>query len=155
MHALRTAILEHTTADGVHHDWLVEDPTLANPKAPTARLWTVRAAPPPQDWARLERFELTAIPAHRRHYLTYQGPVAGNRGRVKRLAEGTCDARLWTAQRIVMTMQTDRMKLDLELTRLSAELWLAKPPFTPRRCADASPPAVHPAGLAARFPTSR
>ncbi|MBX2852620.1 MAG: hypothetical protein KTR15_12850 [Phycisphaeraceae bacterium] len=125
MHALRTAILEHTTADGVHHDWLIEDPTRPDPKAPDARLWTARVAPPPQDWPQRRRLELTAITPHRRNYLTYQGPVPGNRGRVRRLASGTCDAKLWTAHRIVLAMKTESIQIELQLVRQSADLWLA------------------------------
>jgi hypothetical protein len=125
MHALRTVILEHTTPAGVHHDWLIEDPTLPDPKAHDARLWTARVTPPPQDWAKLKRFDLTVIPPHRRHYLTYQGPVSNNRGSVKRLASGTCTARLWSVQRIVLAMQTQWKKLDLQLTRQSSDHWIA------------------------------
>lgn len=125
MHALHTAILEHTTPTGVHHDWLIEDPRLPNPKAPDARLWTARIAPPPEDWAKLKRFDLTVIPPHRRHYLTYQGPVSGDRGHVKRLARGTCFVSLWSEQRIVLTMQTESMKIEMELIRQSGDHWLA------------------------------
>lgn len=126
MHALRTAILEHTTATGVHHDWLIEDPTLPDPKAQNARLWTARVTPPPQDWPKLKRFELTSIAPHRRHYLTYQGEVPGNRGRVRRLASGTCFVKLWSEKRIVLTMKTDAMQIELQLTRQSADRWLAR-----------------------------
>lgn len=125
MHALRTAILEHTTPTGVHHDWLIEDPTLQDPKATDARLWTARVAPPPQDWPKLKRFGLTVIPPHRRAYLDYQGEVSGNRGHVKRLASGTCDAKLWTAQRIEVALRTESMQIGLLLTRQSKDHWLA------------------------------
>lgn len=125
MHSLRTAILQHTTAAGVHHDWLIEDPRLPDPKAQNARLWTARVAPPPQDWPKLKRFELTAIAPHRRHYLTYQGEVPGNRGRVRRLASGTCFAKLWSDQRIVLTMRTYSVTLEIQMQRQSDERWSA------------------------------
>ena len=125
MHPLRTAILEHTTANGVHHDWLIEDPTLSDPKAHHARLWTARVTPPPGDWPSLQRFDLTILPPHRRHYLTYQGPVSGDRGKVKRLASGTCYATLWSASRIILNLQLRAMTLDLHLYRRSDEHWLA------------------------------
>ena len=125
MHALRTAILQHTTPTGVHHDWLIEDPTLPNPKSPDTRLWTARVAPPPQDWVKLRRFGLTAIPPHRRAYLTYQGDISGNRGHVIRRAEGTCFANLWTDQRIELTMHTMHLQVSLQLTRQSDAHWLA------------------------------
>lgn len=125
MHALRTAIIEHTTATSVHHDWLIEDPTLPNPKAPAARLWTARVNPPPANWPNLKRLELTVIPPHRRHYLTYQGDVPGNRGRVKRLASGTCFASLWSEQRIVLMLQLQTQTISFEMQRLGKDRWLA------------------------------
>lgn len=125
MHALETAILSHTTATDVHHDWLIEDPTLTHPRANDARLWTARVAPPPVQWATLRRFDLKPIPPHRRIYLDYQGPVSGNRGYVQRLAKGKCFAKLWSEQRIVMTLACDTVKLDLTLTRQTSERWIA------------------------------
>ena len=125
MHALQTAILQHTTPTGIHHDWLIEDPTLPNPQAPDARLWTARITPPPADWLILDRFDLTIIPPHRRHYLTYQGPVSNNRGHVKRLASGTCNAKLWSTSRIVLTLQTEYMHLNMQLQRMTPTHWLA------------------------------
>lgn len=125
MQALRTAILEHTTPTGVHHDWLIEDPTLLNPQAADARLWTARVTPAPADWAALKRFDLTVIAPHRRHYLTYQGPVPGNRGSVKRLASGMCEVSLWSSSRIVLTLQTETATIALQLQRQSNDHWLA------------------------------
>ena len=125
MNALRTAILEHTTATGVHHDWLIEDPTLPNPAAPDARLWTARVAPPPQDWPSLQRFDLTVIPPHRRAYLDYQGPVSGNRGYIRRLAHGMCQASIWSTNKIVLSLQSEQVYLVLQLTRLASDRWVA------------------------------
>lgn len=125
MHALRTAIIEHTTAVNVHHDWLIEDPTLPDPKSPHARLWTARVAPPPHEWAKLKRFDLTVIPPHRRIYLDYQGTVSDNRGYVRRLAQGTCQATLWSQQRILMTMRCEASQLNIQLTRQAGHRWLA------------------------------
>lgn len=125
MQALRTAILQHTTPTGVHHDWLIEDPTLPDPKAPDARLWTARVTPPPADWPKLKRLDLTVIPPHRRAYLTYQGPVSNNRGHVKRITSGTCEVSLWSESRIVLTIKTKATTLDLQLQRQSAAHWLA------------------------------
>lgn len=125
MQPLRTAILEHTTATGVHHDWLIEDPRLPNLKAPDAKLWTARVTPPPQDWPMLKRIDLTTIAPHRRDYLTYQGPIAGGRGRVRRIASGICFTTLWANDRIVLTLKTDTALLDLQIIRQSEDHWLA------------------------------
>lgn len=126
MHTLRTTILEHTIATGLHHDWLIEDPRLANPQAENARLWTARVAPPPQDWDKLKRFDLTITPPHRRIYLNYQGPVQGQRGYVRRLAQGTCQVLEWSEQRIVLALQTPTATLDMHLTQQAGTRWLAE-----------------------------
>lgn len=125
MHPLRTAILQHTTPTGVHHDWLIEDPRLPDPQSPTARLWTARITAPPTDWPKLKRLHLTVIAPHRRHYLTYQGPISNNRGHVKRLAIGTCEVSLWSESRIVLTLKTETVTLDVEMQRQSDACWLA------------------------------
>ena len=125
MHALRTAILQHTTPTGVHHDWLIEDPRLPNPQAPDARLWTARVTPAPQDWAKLKRFDLTILPPHRRIYLDYQGRVSGNRGHVRRLMNGTCLISLWSQQRIVLTLQSAKLSLEMQLRRNADDHWHA------------------------------
>ena len=126
MQPLRTAILEHATANDIHHDWLIEDPSLPDPKAPSARLWTARVTPPPQDWPKLKRFDLTVIPPHRRLYLDYQGEVAGNRGHVCRLDSGLCEVLLWSDARIVLTMRTEVMQVDLRLTQQAGNHWVAE-----------------------------
>lgn len=126
MQPLRTAILEHATATGVHHDWLIEDQRLPEPKALSARLWTARVTPPPQDWPQLDRFSLTVIPPHRRVYLNYQGDVSGNRGYVRRLASGLCMVSLWAEQRIVLTLHTEAATLHLRLRQQAHDHWVAE-----------------------------
>lgn len=125
MHALRTAVLEHTTDQGVHHDWLIQDPTLPDPNAPQARLWTARVLPPPWQWPELGRFELEVIPPHRRIYLDYQGPIANHRGRVTRVAQGQCVPRLWSRDRIVIDLRIYETAQMLDLRRLADARWLA------------------------------
>lgn len=75
---LRYAILHHTAHPDQpdHFDLMFEleaQQTLATFRS---RTW-------PPDTA-VER-----LPDHRRNYLTYEGPVSGNRGEVKRIAAGT------------------------------------------------------------------
>jgi len=125
MHALSTVILEHTTADGAHHDWLIEDPRLPNPQAPDARLWTARVLAPPSQWTQLARFDLEVIAPHRRAYLTYEGPVSGDRGRVRRVAKGWCEVHQWSEGRIVMTLRLNETPLDLQLTHQAQNHWSA------------------------------
>lgn len=124
MHLLRTAVLEHTTADGVHHDWLIEDPTLPDPHAPDARLWTARVPAPPSQWPALGRFELDVIAPHRRVYLEYQGPISGGRGRVRRVAHGLCIAHLWSRTRLVLGVQLSTLSMEVRLTGTAGGHWL-------------------------------
>jgi hypothetical protein len=65
-------------------------------------LWTWRLERPPE--AGPEQ-SAERIPDHRPHYLDYEGPVSGNRGRVLRRDEGTF---VWLVQ------EEDRLELRLE-----------------------------------------
>lgn len=134
MHALRTAVLEHTTDHGVHHDWLIEDPALPDPHAPGARLWTARVPAPPCDWPRCMRLELEVIPPHRRAYLDYQGPISGGRGRVRRVAAGLCTPLLWTGGRILIGTNLVHGNAHIELRQLAGGRWIGLCyPQAPRR----------------------
>lgn len=124
MYALQTAIIQHTTDHGVHHDWLIEDPRLDHPVAPDARLWTARVTPCPSKWVLLGRFDAQVLAPHRRAYLDYQGAVSGDRGRVQQITKGTAVPQLWTASRIVLELQTSRLSASIELRRLGNDRWM-------------------------------
>jgi hypothetical protein len=136
MHPLATAIIEHTTATGVHYDWLIEDPSLEDPQSPHARLWTARVYHPPAHWAAVKRLDLQVLPPHRRAYLTYQGPVSGDRGRVRRIASGVIHPLLWTPSRLRLSADLDNFTGIIDAHDLGAARWLATaeshpPRFTP------------------------
>ena len=73
---MRYVVLHHTGWIEDHFDLMLE----------------VDADGPLQTW-RLDGFpaaeSITPLPAHRRAYLDYEGPVSNNRGRVKRVAAGS------------------------------------------------------------------
>lgn len=77
---LQYVILEHTVNGAVHFDLMLE-------VEGQDRLRTLQLA----RWPLLpgEEVALTELPPHRRHYLTYQGEVSGNRGTVRRVETGT------------------------------------------------------------------
>jgi hypothetical protein len=75
MSGTRYVILEHTLS-GIHYDLMLEEGGIFK----TWRLSGVLI--PGQQVAE-------ALPAHRLHYLDYEGPVSGNRGSVRRMARGT------------------------------------------------------------------
>ncbi|MBX3409096.1 MAG: hypothetical protein KF859_04350 [Phycisphaeraceae bacterium] len=90
----KAVLLRHDTPAGFgglsgeaqewHYDLLLEPDEPAQ-----APLIAVRV------WVRLDLDDVAAfvgqrLPAHRRLYLAYEGDLSGNRGRVARLAEGSC-----------------------------------------------------------------
>lgn len=78
----RSVILEHALDDGRgHYDWMVEDATLVGEHR--LRTWRVAVRPD-----RADAFDAEGISVHRAAYLTYEGPIGGDRGRVTRVAGG-------------------------------------------------------------------
>lgn len=65
---------------GRHFDVMIE-------QGESLATWRCPVAPEP---ARAQALILERLPNHRRHYLTYEGPISGNRGSVTRHDEGTC-----------------------------------------------------------------
>lgn len=126
MPPLRSVLLLHETPEGSHHDWMFEhpDPALAGPDQ---RLWTARVALPSHAWARAGRLELTELPPHRRAYLTYEGEVSGNRGRVRQIDAGHVTTELWTPDRTILTVALRHFHGRLELRRLAPGRLIATP----------------------------
>lgn len=123
MKPLPLTLLEHTAAGGRHYDLLVRDPTA--PDAAEHRLWAARVALPTDQWAGARRLRLTALPMHRARYLDDQGPIAGGRGRIRRIDRGHALARLWTPGRIILDVRTRRFCGRLIFTRHSRAHWSA------------------------------
>lgn len=120
MQRLQTVILEHTTLDGRHFDWLFE-----HPSDPLGALWAARVAWPSELWVPGTRWLLTALPGHRRRYLSYQGPLAGGRGQVRRIDSGYVLPIIWRSTRRVVDLQTRRCGARVELRQLAGERWQA------------------------------
>jgi hypothetical protein len=78
--AVRFVILRHETPPGAerssHYDLMFD-------AGPALRTWAVAAAPDTPGEQPAE-----ALADHRREYLTYEGPLSGNRGSVTRWDEG-------------------------------------------------------------------
>lgn len=71
-------------------------------------LMTFRVAPPGRpDGQGVSVFRAERLADHRREYLTYEGPVSGGRGRVRRVAEGVCGV-ICEGERVEVTMGTRR-----------------------------------------------
>lgn len=75
-------LLRHTLPDGSwHYDWMLET-------RPGGPLTTFRVQHRP-DALETRWFEAHRIADHRREYLTFEGPVSGERGHVRQLASGS------------------------------------------------------------------
>lgn len=82
-------LLRHTLPDGVaHHDWMLARRRDAQPDS--RELLTFRVQ---ERIDRVREGEVVAelLPDHRAAYLSYEGPVSGNRGEVARVASGECE----------------------------------------------------------------
>lgn len=77
----RYVVLRHSGVDEPHFDFLFET-------ADGSPLVTFRLA----EWPISEPVEAIQLKDHRRAYLTFEGPIPGDRGRVDRMAEGTLNA---------------------------------------------------------------
>jgi hypothetical protein len=87
-------LLEHTMPDGsAHFDWMLQSDD-GRPGLVTFRV-TSRV-----DQPSVQRFEAVRIGRHREAYLTYEGPISGGRGSVRRVAAGICRVLEETADRV-------------------------------------------------------
>jgi len=91
-------VLHHTGHGSAHFDLLFEDAD-----DPGGGLTTFRCP----RWPPAVGDAWEELPPHRRAYLTYEGPVSGGRGEVRRIDAGRCD---------VHTLWIDPPKLLLALT---------------------------------------
>jgi hypothetical protein len=72
-------VLRHEGVAEPHSDLMVE-------RKPGGKLMTWRLPV----WPITTVTTVTPLELHRREYLTYEGPVSGDRGTVRRVDEGTC-----------------------------------------------------------------
>jgi hypothetical protein len=92
--ALRpTVLLRHDLPDGSHHfDWMIAtDPPMPHDRQPrlSGPLLTFRLDDCLVELAHGKRLQAIHITDHRPFYLDYEGPIEGDRGRVKRVARGS------------------------------------------------------------------
>ena len=113
---LRYVVLHHTGVASPHFDLMFE--TEAG-----GALTTFRSGRWPIDQPTV----LTRIGDHRRAYLDYEGPVAGNRGHVTRIAAGTYQLDRRDAD-MFWTIRLDApMSPRLHLKLRDGDQWLALP----------------------------
>lgn len=84
-------LLLHTLPNGLSHlDWLLEPESVEHGGHPliSFRISDVETGRP--DRPDLGQFSAERIGNHRIEYLTYEGPISGDRGSVQRLSTGHC-----------------------------------------------------------------
>jgi len=118
----QSVLLLHTLPDGSsHYDWLIDQPALQIEH----RLLAWRCAFRPDSSA---SFPLKAqrLPDHRAHYLTYQGPIANNRGSVQRIASGHVRSLVFDAHSMDIAIEWTQCTLvyRAELHPQTPERWI-------------------------------
>lgn len=101
----RFVLLEHFW-DGVHWDLMLE-------AGEVLRTWAI-------DSPIVAGVDLPAraIGDHRRLYLEYEGEISGNRGRVRRLDEGTYRILVWSPDHVRVVLTGSQLVGEVELCRV-------------------------------------
>ena len=115
---LRYVVLRHEGIDDPHFDVMFE--TSAG-----APLKTFRSP----EWPIVRATKLTPLPDHRSAYLTYEGPISGERGVVRRIVAGTYEARpQWDDPAVFDVCLIEPSRLHLWLVGPPhEEAWLIEP----------------------------
>lgn len=82
-HSRRYVVLRHEGVEHPHFDVMIE-----MEEGGALATWRSEA------WPIEEEAGLVKLAAHRRAYLTYEGPVSGNRGFVRQVEAGQCRVRV-------------------------------------------------------------
>ena len=124
MTSLAAVLLRHETRRGAHYDWLFQSPAaLGQPDSP---LWAARVGHPSWCWSVTGHWSVHRLDDHRLAYLTYQGPVSGGRGSVKRVDAGHIQPIYWSAGRIVVSLHLRYCVGRVQLDRIAGCRWRAR-----------------------------
>lgn len=105
---MRFVLLEHRRGHEVHWDLMLEQPN------GELRTWALPARPPWSGWRTAEE-----LPPHRSLYLTYEGPISGNRGHVKRIDRGVHRTFASGETEVRAALRGLKMPVMVELQRLN------------------------------------
>jgi hypothetical protein len=106
-------VQEHTTAEGVHWDLMIER---------GATLMTFRLPEPPEN-ALDHAVRALRIFDHAPRFLTYEGPVQKGTGRVRIVERGTFRLRDETDDVITLDLQGATLHGSFTLTRIEGASW--------------------------------
>jgi len=82
------------------------------------RSWRLDAPPQPG-----KAIAATAVFDHRLHYLDYEGPISGGRGRVVRWERGTFTGQVQGEQSILVHLEGERLRGVLRLEQMEGDAW--------------------------------
>jgi len=104
--ALRYVILRHENIDAPHFDLMFE--TVPGSLLSTWRsdIWPIDRPTP-----------LLRLGDHRRDYLTYEGPVSGDRGSVRQVESGEVKHRVYSDEKLVLELTAEGITRIVELRR--------------------------------------
>jgi hypothetical protein len=75
-------------------------------------------------WPLTDPLAVRRLSVHRAAYLTYEGEIAGNRGRVHRIQKGECDVDIREAYwKVKLHPKPHGKEMTLTLTRNTADEW--------------------------------
>ncbi|UCG31870.1 MAG: hypothetical protein JSU68_09405 [Phycisphaerales bacterium] len=116
-------IQHHQLPDGEHWDLMIEAGDV---------LWTWQLGRPPQALGR-DPVPALRIGDHRKAYLTYEGPISGDRGTVRIAERGTCRVLEETKPLLRLELQGRKVTGRFELRRQDAESdrWVLAPAGPP------------------------
>jgi hypothetical protein len=113
---MRYAVLHHTGIDEPHYDLLVE--TSAGSDLAAWRL---------PDWPVDADVEAIRLKDHRRLYLSYEGGLSGDRGTVRRVADGECAVTEAAPDSLTVQIQTGGEMRSIRLAKRSGNVWRVCP----------------------------
>lgn len=126
--SLRFVLLRHETpasfARSSHWDFLLE-------REQACWTWALEQLPlglAEQHDCQPSQGEVPAIrlPDHRKHYLQYEGPIAGDRGTVSQVATGQYDLHQLTDERIVAVLRPTSNEYTMVLDLIHDDKWHAR-----------------------------
>jgi len=103
-------ILTHDSPD-LHWDFMLEQET-------ALRTWRLMQKPVPG-----REVDALEIPAHRKHYLDYEGPVSGDRGTVTRWEHGIYEMIEETPEQIKIELNGQRLQVLAILVPQNGDRW--------------------------------
>jgi hypothetical protein len=109
---MRYAVLHHTGIDEPHYDFLVEISHGSDLAA-----WRL------PEWPVDGETEAIRLKDHRRLYLSYEGSLSGDRGTIRRVADGECGVSEVAVDSLTVQIQSGGGSKTIRLEKRSGNAW--------------------------------